>query len=74
MQVAFVDNTMQGQTFDNKKINRRVAEGESINDEWNAKKANAGPIQFRVRGWMTVRGDSGGDWVSAFSPDLVLKQ
>jgi hypothetical protein len=54
MQVASVDNTMQGQTFDNKKINRRVGEGESINDEWNAKKANAGPIQFRVRGWMTV--------------------
>src|SRR5262249_52490996 len=66
IQVAFVDNTMQGQEFDNKRIDRRVAEGESINDQWNAKKANIGPIQFRVRGWMTVRSNtSGGDWVSA---------
>ncbi len=75
IQVAFVDNTMQGQEFDDKKIDRRVAEGESINDQWNAKKAKTGPIQFRVRGWMTVRSDNtGGDWVSAYSPDLVVKQ
>jgi hypothetical protein len=75
IQVAFVDNTMQGQEFDNKKIDRRVAEGESINDQWAAKKAKTGPIQFRVRGWMTVRSaNSGGDWVSAYSPDLVVKQ
>jgi hypothetical protein len=75
IQVAFVDNTMQGQEFDNKKIDRRVAEGESINDQWNAKRAKTGPIQFRVRGWMTVRSDNtGGDWVSAYSPDLVVKQ
>lgn len=75
IQVAFVDNTMQGQEFDNKKIDRRVAEGESINEQWNAKKAKSGPIQFRVRGWMTVRSDNtGGDWVSAYSPDLVVKQ
>jgi hypothetical protein len=75
MQVAIVDNSIEGQLFDNKKIERRVAEGESINDQWNAKKAKTGQIQFRVRGWMTVRSDSdGGDWVSAFSPDLVFKQ
>lgn len=75
IQVAFIDNTMQGQEFDNKKIDRRVAEGESINDRWSAKKAKTGPIQFRVRGWMTVRSDNaGGDWVSAYSPDLVVKQ
>jgi hypothetical protein len=75
MQVALVDNSIEGQLFDNKKIDRRVAEGESINDQWNAKKAQPGQIQFRVRGWMTVRSDSdGGDWVSAFSPDLVFKQ
>jgi hypothetical protein len=75
IQVAFIDNTMQGQEFDNKKIDRRVTEGESINDQWNAKKARTGAIQFRVRGWMTVRSDNtGGDWVSAYSPDLVVKQ
>jgi hypothetical protein len=75
MQVAMVDNSMEGQLFDNKKIDGRVAEGESINDRWNAKKAKTGQIQFRVRGWMTVRSDGdGGDWVSAFSPDLVFKQ
>ncbi len=75
MQIAMVDHSIEGQLFDNKKIDRRVAEGESINDQWSAKKAKTGPIQFRVRGWMTVRGDNtGGDWVSAFSPDLVFKQ
>lgn len=75
MQVALIDNSLEGQLFDNKKIDRRVAEGESINDQWSAKKAKTGQIQFRVRGWMTVRSDNdGGDWVSAFSPDLVFKQ
>lgn len=74
MQIAMVDRSIEGQIFDNKKIDRRVAEGESINDHWSAKKAKPGPIQFRVRGWMTVRGDTGGDWVSAFSPDLVMRQ
>ncbi len=75
MQVAMVDHSIEGHLFDNKKIDRRVAEGESINDRWNAKKAQTGQIQFRVRGWMTVRSDAdGGDWVSAFSPDLVFKQ
>ena len=75
MQIAMVDNSIEGQTFDDKKIDRRVAEGESINDQWNAKKAKTGQIQFRVRGWMTVRSETeGGDWVSAFSPDLVFKQ
>ncbi len=75
MHVAMVDHSIEGHLFDNKKIDRRVAEGESINDRWNAKKAQTGQIQFRVRGWMTVRSDAdGGDWVSAFSPDLVFKQ
>jgi hypothetical protein len=75
MQIAMVDHSIEGHLFDNKKIDRRVAEGESINEQWSAKKARIGPIQFRVRGWMTVRGDNdGGDWVSAFSPDLVVKQ
>jgi len=75
MQVALVDNSIEGQLFDERKINRRVAEGESVNDQWSAKKAKPGQIQFRVRGWMTVHTDSdGGDWVSAFSPDLIFKQ
>lgn len=74
MQVALVDNSIEGQLFDSKKLDRRVAEGESVNDQWSARKARSGQIQFRVRGWMTVRGDQGGDWVSAFSPDLVFKQ
>jgi hypothetical protein len=75
MQVAMVNNSIEGQIFDDKKIDRRVMEEESVNDQWSAKKAHPGQIQFRVRGWMTIHGDSdGGDWVSAFSPDLVLKQ
>jgi hypothetical protein len=72
MQVALVDNCFQGQIFDTKKIDRRLREDEYWNDSWNGKKARAGQIQFRVRGWMTA--DNGGDWVSAFSPDLVLKR
>ncbi len=75
MQVALIDNSIEGQLFDDKKINRRVANEERVSDDWSAKKAKPGQIQFRVRGWMTVQGDSeGGDWVSAFSPDLVSKQ
>jgi hypothetical protein len=75
MQIAMVDHSIEGQLFDNKKIDRRVAEGERVNDQWSAKKAKTGQIQFRVRGWMTVHSDEdGGDWVSAFSPDLVFKQ
>ena len=75
MQVALVDNSIEGQLFDDRKIDHRVADGENVSDQWNSKKAKPGQIQFRVRGWMTVRSDSdGGDWVSAFSPDLVFKQ
>ena len=74
MQVALVNNSIEGQLFDDKKIDRRVLEGETVNDQWNAKKAKPGQIQFRVRGWMTVHDGDGGDWVSAFSPDLVNKQ
>lgn len=74
MQVALVNNSIEGQMFDDKKIDRRVVDGESVNEQWNAKKAKPGQIQFRVRGWMTVHDNDGGDWVSAFSPDLVNKQ
>lgn len=72
MQVSLVDRCLEGEIFDNKKIDRRLQENEYWNDKWNGKKAHPGQIQFRVRGWMTA--DAGGDWVSAFSPDLVLKQ
>jgi hypothetical protein len=72
MQVALVDNCIEGKIFDDKRIDRRVLEDDSVFDRWNAKKAHQGQIQFRVRGWMAA--EQGGDWVSAFSPDLVLKQ
>jgi hypothetical protein len=72
MQVALVDNCVEGQKLDDKSINRHVDVEESVQDTWNAKKARPGQIQFRVRGWMTR--DNGGDWVSAFSPELVRKQ
>jgi len=72
MQLQFIDNCMENKQFDDKSINRRLQENESVEDTWNAKKSHPGQIQFRVRGWMTK--DNGGDWVSAFSPDLVLRQ
>ena len=72
MQIALVDNCVEGQKVDDKSINRHVDAEESVQDTWNAKKARPGQIQFRVRGWMTR--DNGGDWVSAFSPELVRKQ
>ena len=72
MQVALVDNCMEGQKVDDKSINRNVNAEDSVQDTWNAKKAHPGQIQFRVRGWMTK--ENKGDWVSAFSPDLVFKQ
>jgi len=72
MQVALVDNCLEGRIFDNKKIDRRLREDERWSDKWSAGKAQPGQIQFRLRGWMTA--DHGADWVSAFSPDLVLKQ
>jgi len=72
MQVSLVDHCLEGQIFDNKKIDKRFAEGDYWNDTWNGRNARPGQIQFRVRGWMTAA--SGGDWVSAFSPDLVSKQ
>ena len=72
MQVAMVDNCLEGAIFDNKKIDRRLREDERWSDKWSAGKAHAGQIQFRIRGWMTA--DHGGSWVSAFSPDIVLKQ
>jgi hypothetical protein len=74
MQVEFVNNSLEAQLFDNANIKGRVPSDTNVNEQWSAKKAKAGPIQFRMRGWMTVRGNEGGDWVSAFSPDLVLKQ
>jgi len=72
MQLEFVDQCMENKMFDAKPINRRLQENDSIQDTWNANKAHPGQIQFRVRGWMTK--EAGGDWVSAFSPDLVLRQ
>jgi hypothetical protein len=72
MQIALVDHCVEGQKVDDKSINRRVEAEQSVQDTWTAKKARPGQIQFRVRGWMTR--DNGGDWVSAFSPELVRKQ
>jgi hypothetical protein len=72
IQVALVDNCLEGKIFDDRKINKRLREDEHWNDSWNAGKAQRGQIQFRVRGWMTA--DRGADWVSAFSPEIVLKQ
>ena len=72
MQIALIDHCVEGRKVDDKGINRHVDAEENIQDTWNAKKARPGQIQFRVRGWMTR--DNGGDWVSAFSPELVLKQ
>jgi hypothetical protein len=72
MQIALVGDCVEGQKVDDKSINRHVNAEDSVQDTWNAKKARPGQIQFRVRGWMT--GDNGGDWVSAFSPELVRKQ
>ena len=72
MQLEFVDQCIENKMFDDKPINHRLQENDSIQDTWNANKAHPGQIQFRVRGWMTK--EAGGDWVSAFSPDLVLRQ
>jgi hypothetical protein len=72
MQIGLVDHCVEGQKVDDKSINRHVDAEENVQDTWNAKKAHPGQIQFRVRGWMTR--DNGGDWVSAFSPELVRKQ
>ena len=71
MQVRLVDNCIEGQLAGDKSIGHRVAENDSVHERWDAKKVAQGQIQLRVRGWMTAGG--GGDWVSAFSPDLVLK-
>jgi hypothetical protein len=72
MQVALVDDCLEGKIFDDMSIKKHLFEGDHFGDTWNGKKAHQGQIQFRVRGWMT--GENGGDWVSAFSPDLVLMQ
>jgi hypothetical protein len=72
MQIALVDHCVEGQKVDDKSINRHIDPEENIQDTWSAKKARPGQIQFRVRGWMSR--DNGGDWVSAFSPELVRKQ
>ena len=72
MQIGLVDNCVEGRKVDDKSINRHIDAEERVQDTWNAKKAQPGQIQFRVRGWMTR--DNGGDWVSAFSPELVRKQ
>lgn len=71
MQVQLVDNCIEGRLAGDKSIGHRVAENDSVHDTWNAKKVAQGQIQLRLRGWMTA--GSGGDWVSAFSSDLVLK-
>ena len=72
MQLQVVDNCLENKQFDDKTFKGRLLENDSLQDTWNGKKSHPGQIQFRVRGWMTK--DSGGDWVSAFSPDLVLRQ
>jgi hypothetical protein len=72
LQLQVVDNCLENKQFDDKLFKGRLLENQRIEDTWNAKRAHSGQIQFRVRGWMTK--DSGGDWVSAFSPELVQKQ
>jgi hypothetical protein len=72
LQLQVVDNCLENKKFDDKAFKGRLLENDRIDDTWNAKKAHTGQIQFRVRGWMTK--DNGGDWVSAFSPDLVQRQ
>lgn len=72
LQLQVVDNCLENKKFDDKPFKGRLLENDRIDDTWNARKAHSGQIQFRVRGWMTK--DSGGDWVSAFSPELVQRQ
>jgi hypothetical protein len=72
MQITLVNSCIEGRVFDNTDIPGEIREEETVQRTWSAKKARPGQIQFRVRGWMNAR--NGGDWVSAFSPDFVVKQ
>jgi hypothetical protein len=72
MQIETVQGCIQGKVFDDMPIKDTVRREETVSDNWNGKKARPGQIQFRVRGWMNLK--NGGDWVSAFSPNVVIKQ
>ena len=72
MQLTMVDNCMENKKFDDMPFKGRVLENNIVQDNWNGKKSHPGQIQFRVRGWFAK--ENGGDWVSAFSPQLVQRQ
>jgi hypothetical protein len=72
MQLQFFDNCLENKKFDDMPWKSRVLENNNVEDNWNGRKSQPGQIQFRVRGWMTK--DNGGDWVSAFSPQLLQRQ
>jgi hypothetical protein len=72
IQIEMAQGCIQGKVVDDMRVKDTIRKEETVTDDWNAKKARQGQIQFRVRGWMDLK--NGGDWVSAFSPDFVVKQ
>jgi hypothetical protein len=46
MQVALVDNCLEGTIFDDKKIDRCLREDEHWSDQWSAEKRTPGKFSF----------------------------
>ena len=70
--VGLVDGTIVGRLEDKQDLKEVVRRDTEIaNKQWDARKAKASPGQhlFQVRAWYTLK--HGGDWVVAWSPQLV---
>jgi hypothetical protein len=73
MRVTYPDNVYHFETVARKKLNDGIGHDEWLMKDWDGKndkgKISPGRYQFRVRVWRALQ--SGGDWVSAFSQQVV---
>lgn len=73
MRVTYPDNVYHFEPVARKKLNDGIEYDETVTKDWDGKndkgKVSLGRHQFRVQVWRTLQ--SGGDWVSAFSKQVV---
>jgi hypothetical protein len=68
--VGLVDGNIVAKVEDKQKLDDPVRTGTEIaNKRWDARKASVGQHLLQIRAWFSV--NRGGDWVIAWSPEIV---
>jgi hypothetical protein len=69
LRAGLMDGTVVAKLVDKDKIGKPVRRNTHTSRQWNPKKANPGQHMLQVRAWTGLK--KAGDWVIAWSPQLV---